>query len=250
MRTMRRTRNVLLVVCSVTVGLVFAPGPASNAAEPVVTFGPSDAVSIPLLSGTYYVNDKMAGGLPYWWDHTALTAAVQAAPSADAGDVQAIHDAIALWSSVLASRLPEVSLTDISASPDTAKSADIVVHLIPHAGGARFGGNAQCGSQKCMNIIVRTDEPPGAVGRFPDYFDFDPVRVQREALHELGHALGLGHAQPLLTSTDIMGYGWAMPDPDVIPILSDCDLLGIRTAFSWYFDGEAPHASPIRSVTC
>ena len=40
-------------------------------------------------------------------------------------------------------------------------------------------------------------------------------------LHELGHALGLGHATNLLESTDLMGYGW--PDRGD-PVLSDCDL--------------------------
>jgi len=38
--------------------------------------------------------------------------------------------------------------------------------------------------------------------------DYDRPGVYRMTLHELGHALGLGHALPLEESLDIMGYGW------------------------------------------
>ncbi|MGV8850327.1 MAG: hypothetical protein ACOH16_12375 [Propionibacteriaceae bacterium] len=246
-------RSAALAVASV-LWLTIGSGTAVAAAipavapfvEPVVRYGASDARSIALLSGSLYVNSKMAGGgLPFWWDHSDLTATVLSAPTTDAEDVAAVHDAIALWRSVLAARLPGVSLTDVSTDSRKATNADIVVHLVPHAGGIVWGGSAVCGPQKCRNVLVRSDEPRGQ-----DFADFTPLRVQREALHELGHALGLGHASPLDPSTDIMGYGWALVEPNLVPFISDCDLLGIKTAFGWYFNGEPPHASPVPYVTC
>jgi hypothetical protein len=62
-------------------------------------------------------------------------------------------------------------------------------------------------------------------------------------LHELGHALGLGHATNLLESTDLMGYGWNRTN-GIEPVLSDCDLDAIRYIFQWAFDGVEPYAPP------
>jgi hypothetical protein len=205
--------------------------------EPVFVYGPSDADSIAVLSGT--PGDKNL----FWWDHSNLTIAVRAAPNADIAKLQALHDAIGVWSTTLAIMLPQISLTDVTYSQ--RGNPDIVLHYVPHAGGVVWGGLAVCGVQKCLNVIVRSDEPPGG-----PYADFDTERIEREALHELGHALGLGHVAPLLTSRDIMGYGWAIPDPNLVPILSECDLDGLRAAFSWLFAGEAPHPSPVASVIC
>src|SRR4051812_3292865 len=194
-----------LTTGAATAGAATLPAtPRGVANGPVVSFGPSDAVSIPLLAGTYYINPNMAGGLPGWWNHTNLTVAVQSAPTTSAADIQAVHDGIALWRSVLAARLPQVSLTDVTSGTGSPKSADIVIHLVPHAGGIVWGGDAICGSQKCLNILVKSNPPPGHLGE-PDIFDHDPVRVERTTLHELGHALGLGHATPLEQSIDIMG---------------------------------------------
>lgn len=33
-------------------------------------------------------------------------------------------------------------------------------------------------------------------------------------VHEVGHALGLDHAAPLLDSRDVMAYGWVHYEPD------------------------------------
>ena len=42
----------------------------------------------------------------------------------------------------------------------------------------------------------------------------------------------------------------AQANPDVTPVLSACDLKGIREVFSWFYNGEPPHASTVSSVTC
>jgi hypothetical protein len=215
---------------------------ASEAAadEPVFDYGPSDADSIQVDSGAYPGNKDAK----YWWDHPNLTVAVRAAPNVDDAKLQALHDAIRIWSETLEDRLPEISLTDVTHF-NRSGNPDIILHYVPHSGGVVYGGLAVCGAQKCLNVIVRSDQPPGG-----PYADWDTVRITRSAMHELGHALGLGHAAPLLTSRDIMGYGWAIADPNLVPILSDCALDGIRAAFSWLYAGEAPHPSPVATVDC
>src|SRR4051794_8488634 len=89
--------SLTLSLTAVVPAAAAAPSPPAWV-EPVVSYGPSDADSIPLLAGSYYVNAKMAGGLPFWWDHTSLTVVVQSAPAADPADVTAAHDAIGVWS--------------------------------------------------------------------------------------------------------------------------------------------------------
>jgi hypothetical protein len=183
----------------------------------------SDAESLVILNNFYP---------GYWWDHTDLTVAVQAHPSATQEQLAAIADAIETWDTVLRECFDGlITLTDVTGSKRQA--ADIVVHYVPTAGGVVFGGYALCGDHKCPNILVRSDLPP-SLDREP----YDPEYLGWVTLHELGHALGLGHATNLLESTDLMGYGW----PDLgDPVLSDCDIDALRFVFDWAFTGGDPY---------
>jgi hypothetical protein len=174
----------------------------------------------------------------YWWDHTDITVAAQAAPNVRPRHLAAVRDSIGTWDSVLREEFDDlITLTDVTDTARNKQRADIVLHYVPRAGGVVFGGYAICGAHRCPNIMVRSDFNVGQ-GRGP----YTPEYLGWVTLHEIGHALGLGHATNLLESTDLMGYGW----PDLgEPVLSDCDLDALRYVFGWAFEGTEPAPPPV-----
>lgn len=231
MRGLTAVIAAIVLIVGVPLSATAAPGAGngrSDGGEPQASVScslpESNAEGLEILSN-YYPG--------YWWDHTNLTVAIQAHPSATPEQLDAIRGAISTWDAVLRDCFDGlITLTDVTGTqPSAQRAADIVVHYVPTAGGVRFGGYALCGAKDCPNILVRSDFPE-SLGE-----DYTPEYLEWVTLHELGHALGLGHATNLLESTDLMGYGW----PDLgEPVLSDCDVDALAYIFAWALNGTDP----------
>ena len=221
---MRKTRIIAAVVGLVAGLFLVAPPAAAQDPYPTCDLPESDADAIYVLNAIYPNR--------YVWDDATITVAVQAAPNVDQAYADAAQDAIAAWSAVIADCFDGlITLTDVTDEDTTAQSADIVLHYVPNAGGSVFAGYAVCGANGCPNILVRSDFSPG-IG----IEDYSAQYFFYVTLHELGHALGLGHATNLTESTDLMGYGWIGDQPD--PLFSQCDLDAFAYIWSWALDGS------------
>ena len=220
-----------LLVAAVTAGAAKAVTPLRPAPTP------PDTESLLILHGAF----NYPG---YWWDHTDLTVAVQAHPNADEESVEAVHQAIADWDFALRQEFDGlITLTDVTDQYTAKHKADIVIHYNPTAGGNVFGGYAICGATKCVNVIVRSELIA------PIDFTYPPQYLYYVTMHELGHALGLGHALPLEESTDLMGYGWHWSN-GIVPTLSECDLDGIAYVFAWALEGVDPYPPTAATIDC
>ena len=232
-------KRVLLLFAASILVLTFTAASALAQVDPLRPAPtPADTESVLILHGAFTYPG-------YWWDHTDLTVAVQAHPNVDEESLAAVRQAIADWDYALRQEFGGlITLTDVTDTYTAKHKADIVLHYNPTAGGTVFGGYAICGQHTCPNVIVRSDLPP-SLGLDP----YSPQYLYYVTMHELGHALGLGHAEPLLESTDLMGYGWNRTN-GIVPTLSECDLAGIAVVFAWALQGVDPYAPTVPRVYC
>jgi len=222
-----RSHRAILVLLALVASLVLTPGtPAEAKPRPApegadCNLPESDAEALVLLN--YYYPNR------YVWEDTHLTVAVQAAPNLSPEHLAAVQDAIAGWDAVLRECFDDqVTLTDVTGQP--RRTADITLHYVGHAGGAVFAGMAICSANGCSNILVSSEfGAPTNEGYTPEYLYY-------VTLHELGHALGLGHATNLSESMDLMGYEWIGTAPD--PLFSQCDLDALAYLFGPALSGQ------------
>lgn len=182
----------------------------------------------------------------YWWDHTMLTVAIKANGNVDPAFVAAAYDAMNVWNAAIAHRYgPIVQFVDVTGDPSAAAQADVILNL--HAQGGALLGSAICKSGKRCQVPVWDGERANDnawVGADLTYEELVGL-----VTHELGHVLGLGHADPLFGTDDVMGYGH-LDGGFPSGVISACNMDTFEYVWAWAINGEEPYPPTEGMFTC
>lgn len=212
----------LLAASFLAMVLLLAPATPANAAVPY-QFADYGATTIPLWGPT--------------WGKTVVTAKVESSKGVSATAVATTRQAIADWNDAINTTHPGLfTLQDITA---TGGKADII--LRPKAGGGSVQGQALQSSSGGLFTSCKVNVSGKAFGS-----QNSDDTVRSIALQELGHCLGLLHAD---NTKDVM-YGTLQSPPNTI--ISACDMKAWDAVMHWLVadGGASPHAPHVQSVSC
>jgi hypothetical protein len=149
----------------------------------------------------------------------------------DAEKTQAVHDAIQDWDD----KIESIKFVEVSSMQESNNRPDIQIRFIDDGDQFQDEGPETAGNTKTRldksgfidyNTIIIAE---GGLGK-----TFDIKTIETIAKHEIGHALGLGHANfgSNLMTTKIESAAQA---------ISSCELEAVRQANSWKLMNENKH---------
>ncbi|MBI4308051.1 MAG: matrixin family metalloprotease [Chloroflexi bacterium] len=193
-------------------------------------------------AAAYSLADYGATTIPLWgfaWGKTVVTVKVDASKGVSGAAIAQTRQAIADWNAAINTVYPGVfTFQDVTDVPGKGVKADVVVRV--KSGGGMVQGQALCNSSGGLAIDCKVNVSGKAFGSTNS-----DAAVLSIALQELGHTLGLLHAD---NNKDVM-YG-TLQDPPSTQI-SACDMKAWETAMQWLFDGSAsPHGPTAKAVSC
>ena len=178
--------------------------------------GTADAASVQVCCAW---NAELADG--------TLTYSVEGG-TAQARDV--VRDAVDEW---------DAELTALTLTEVTGRGANVPIKF-------KKGGGTTAGSTKrSLDRFVFVKGAAISIASSSFGLTNDLATIELVALHEFGHALGLGH-------TDEQGWLMSPVLSDGFPGIASCDVEGVRQANHWYFvdNAAAPHHPHVNSVDC
>ena len=207
--------------------------------SPVLVIGVG-AVGWSLAGGPARAEDERAVGICCAWGSRLSDGELTYSVTGDDPTALSIvRSAVEAWDEAL----PELTLAEVPAgAKKRSKQADIAIAYgpgtadggeSPHATGAQGLTTTYLNSRRMVTRVeIGIDGGPSPV---------NAGAIEQIAKHEMGHALGLGHAN---WDGDLMSP-LVQPTPAPIPL---CDINAVRTANSWKMVDHAKRPKPAKAT--
>jgi hypothetical protein len=163
-------------------------------------------------------------------------------PTSDSDQRRAVTDAVNEWNA----RIPNLRLVNEDSNVD----ADIEVQLVDGLGGMAAGATLLKSDEDGFINKVTILLPKAAFFIEDDSqvfaLQYDPQKLKEIATHELGHALGLGHAD---FDSDLMSERL---NSDETMNISQCDVTGVLQANQWKLvnNDSVPNSPDEDEISC